>query len=69
MKKAEVKKIPLGLYKVYWKSGGHSLAAIGMIENGDKWLAPINWVRPTEDQDIWRRVEKLKLIKKLYDKA
>jgi hypothetical protein len=37
---------PLGLYRVHWKSGGSSLAAIGMMENGDRWIAPTNWIKP-----------------------
>jgi len=30
----------LGIYRIYWKSGGSSLAAIGMDREGDRWLAP-----------------------------
>lgn len=35
-----------GLYIVHWKSGGTSKAAIGMLPNGNRWIAPTNWVRP-----------------------
>jgi hypothetical protein len=55
-------KLPLGLYRVFWKSGGSSVAAIGMLGNGDRWLAPTNWTKPTEDQDIWAGIEKVELI-------
>jgi hypothetical protein len=37
-----------GLYTVYWKSGGSSLAAVGVRANGGRWLAPINWTSPTD---------------------
>lgn len=53
-----------GLYRVYWKDGGSSLASIGMLGNGDRWLAPVNWIHPTEDQDIWDRVARVKLIER-----
>lgn len=45
------KSLPLGLYKIFWKdevgsSHPHSLAAVGMGSNGDRWLAPVNWIEP-----------------------
>lgn len=55
-------KFLLGLYRVYWKDGGFSLAAVGMLENGDRWLAPVNWVHPTENQDVWEKVLRLEKI-------
>ena len=54
----EVKALRLGIYRLHWKSGGTSVASVGMIENGDKWMAPTNWVRPSENQLNWRDVEK-----------
>lgn len=55
---------PLGLYRVHWKSGGSSLAAIGMMENGDRWIAPTNWVRPTTMPSAgkWGEIERLEPI-------
>lgn len=38
--------IPIGIYKIYWKSGGSSVASIYMDADGTKWLAPSNWVAP-----------------------
>lgn len=43
MRIAEVKKLPLGVYRVHWKSGGKSVAAMGMMHDGTRWLAPANW--------------------------
>ena len=59
MTKAESKKLPLGLYRVWWKRGGFSFAALGMLPNGDRWLAPTNWVHSTEIQNVWRSVDRL----------
>lgn len=39
-----VAKLPLGLYRIYWDSGGSSLAAVGNSPDGRRWMAPINWV-------------------------
>jgi hypothetical protein len=63
MKKTEVQKLSLGLYKIYWKDGGWSLAAVGSLPNGDRWLAPTNWVSlANEYSKEWRRVEKVEAI-------
>lgn len=32
-----------GLYRVHWKSGSSSLASIGSMHNGDRWISPTNW--------------------------
>lgn len=43
MKSADVRKLPLGLYRLYWHSGGSSLACVGALSNGDRWFACANW--------------------------
>lgn len=55
---------PLGLYRVHWKSGGSSLAAIGMMENGDRWIAPTNWITPgtIPSAGEWGEIERLQPI-------
>lgn len=40
-----------GLFRVYWRSGGSSLAAIGTKPDGSKWIAPTNWVSGSADFD------------------
>lgn len=62
MKKEDVKKLPNGLYRVFWKSGGGSEAAVGMTSDGSRWLAPTNWTAPTLDQKYWQRVERVERI-------
>lgn len=37
-----------GLYRVYWKSGGSSPAAVGHDHAGRLWLAPTNWILTAE---------------------
>ena len=33
------------------------------MKNGDRWLAPTNWVLPTTSQDVWEQVESASRIK------
>lgn len=48
----------LGLYRIFWKTGGSSLAAVGMGNDGTRWLAPTNWVAPSADPSkTWDLVE------------
>jgi hypothetical protein len=65
MKSDDVKKLGNGFYRIFWKrkfGGGSSLAAVGTTPNGGKWMAPLNWVHPTEDQEYWRKVKHALLI-------
>lgn len=56
MTDAESRQLPPGLYQITWDDGGISLAAVGICPNGQRWLAPANWVRPTTDQSHWASV-------------
>ncbi len=56
---------PPGLYRIYWKSGGDSLAAVGITASGGRWLAPTNWVSTTEALDIWSDVERVEKLERL----
>jgi len=49
-----------GLYRVYWTSGGSSLAAVGSTANGDRWLAPTNWI--SGETTDWSGVERVERI-------
>lgn len=66
MTKDEVQKLRHGLYKITWRNNEYimeSLAAIGSYPNGDRWMAPTNWVHvPTASMAYWDRVEKIQLI-------
>lgn len=66
MTKREAFKIKPGIYTIYWKSGDSSLAAIGMLHNGESWFAPVNW---TAEQQAgiasvnWRWVASVEPVK------
>lgn len=62
MLKADVAKVPSGLYRIHWKSGGTSLAAVGVSSRGARWLAPTNWTNAGEGAYVWRRVERVEAI-------
>ncbi len=68
MTRANAKRLPHGLYRVYWKAGGVSLAAVGSTYSGARWLAPTNWTSPVEPRppvavtNLWRTVERVVLI-------
>jgi hypothetical protein len=64
MKKSDVQKLPHGLYRLYWKSGGTSLAAVGSMPNGDRWMAPVNWISiGTSRIRDWHFVERAEALK------
>ena len=71
MKKSDVQKIKLGLYEVFWKLGGSSLAAVGNDPAGNRWLAPVNWVS-VPSFTAWRYVSHIRevsLTKRALDGA
>lgn len=59
LKKKEEPK--MGLYRIYWKSGGNSLAAIGRDKLGELWIAPTNWVSGSSNFNS-ADIEKLELL-------
>ncbi len=63
MKREEVQLLEHGLYKIWWKSGGHSLAAVGSLSNGKRWMAPTNWIT-VPSTTHWPIVKKVKLIRR-----
>lgn len=42
MTREESSQIENGIYNVTWRSGSHSVAAIGTLWDGTRWIAPIN---------------------------
>lgn len=64
MTKKKMLELNLGLYKLYWNSGGFSLAAVGMLHDGTKWFAPTNWTAELYfvTSTDWRKVKKAELI-------
>ena len=65
MKKSDVQKLSHGVYRIYWKEGGTSVAAVGSTPSGARWLAPTNWVSIGTDANTlshWKSVRKVELI-------
>jgi hypothetical protein len=60
-KSISISKIPLGIYRIKWKSGRSSIAAIGQSESGDRWIAPCNWAEP-DLKPNWTAVVSIELI-------
>jgi hypothetical protein len=75
MKQTEVKELKHGLYKLWWKTGGCSLASVGSTHDGSRWYAPCNWTsqdneRPMVASTDWIDVDRVELIKENnYEKA
>lgn len=44
MNQQAAQQLKNGLYKLHWKEGGYSCAAVGRLHNGRVWFAPANWV-------------------------
>ena len=62
MTRAEARKLANGVYRVFWKAGGGSVAAIGQTADGSAWLAPANWISIDMHGLHWRKVERVELI-------
>ena len=66
MKKEKVDKLELGLYIIYWKSGGASLAAVGCLSDGTHWIAPSNWITVPMDKEVilsvWKKIRSVEIL-------
>jgi hypothetical protein len=62
----DVQKLYHGCYRIFWKSGGYSIAAVGSLPDGTRWMAPTNWVGFTLDKDqmisSWEEVSHVEFI-------
>ena len=71
----DVMKLEHGLYRVFWKDedgepNGSSLAAVGSMHSGMRWMAPTNWTREdgldgspgTHESAYWLSVDHMELI-------
>ncbi len=54
-------KLQHGLYRIYWKDGGNSLASVGSDASGTRWFAPTNWAASIPCND-WSDVERVELL-------
>jgi len=73
MKQADTRMLVNGIYRIRWvddPSGVPSLAAVGSMSNGRKWLAPVNWSDCGHDQAyIWRAVHSVELVMADYPRG
>ena len=63
MTEKKVQDLKHGVYKIYWHSGGMSLAAVGSFGDGSRWMSPVNWISgATSSRKQWRHVKKVEAI-------
>jgi hypothetical protein len=68
VKKADAQLLRHGVYRVFWKSGGSSLASVGSTYDGTRWMAPTNWTSADKPRpkvavtDYWRHVKSMMLL-------
>jgi hypothetical protein len=66
MTRDEANALVDGVYRITWRDGGKSLAAVGKVAFcNQKWLAPCNWLYVPADQDpreLWTIVATAELI-------
>ena len=63
----DMKNCKLGLYEVFWKSGGSSIASIGNMHDGVRWVAPTNWTSESDptgrlDDKMIASIERIVLL-------
>ena len=64
---SRVSRLNDGLYFIYWRCGGGSVAALGRTNKGEVWIAPTNWLAPvvqgqTEFNNLLSDAERIELI-------
>jgi len=42
-RKEEILDCKHGVYRIHWRDGSSSVASIGGMHNGNRWVAPSNW--------------------------
>tara|TARA_R110000772_G_scaffold99174_1_gene198717 strand:- start:3940 stop:4299 length:360 start_codon:yes stop_codon:yes gene_type:complete len=58
MKYSDVQNLDHGLYRIWWKDGGSSLASVGSDQHGFRWLAPTNWISGSSTSTVcWDAVD------------
>ena len=55
MNKRDANLLRPDIYRLRWKDGGSSFAAVGQNINGDSWFAPTDWTHVPSYN--WRQVK------------
>jgi hypothetical protein len=62
----QVQQLPLGVYRIHWKGGGTSVASVGQLHNGTRWIAPANWTsgraQTMGHTDYWPLIDCVELL-------
>lgn len=70
MTKEDFNDLPHGVYRIFWKTGGQSVASVGSLSDGRRWLAPANWTSDIDSgistSEYWDEVRSVKLIATQY---
>jgi hypothetical protein len=76
MTQKQANKLPFGAYRIFWKTGGSSVASVGSVGNpkGDRWFAPVNRVgfKTAADGSLisnWESVAHVVLIENAYSET
>lgn len=70
MTRDDARQLEHGIYRLFWKSGGSSLAAVGSLHDGTPWFAPTNWTSETAGgiaSTDWRKVDAVEIINRKLD--
>lgn len=65
MTRFDASELHNGIYRLHWKSGGFSLAAVGRLHDGTTWYAPTNWTAADQTGIActdWRKVDHVERI-------
>lgn len=66
MTQEQARQLDHGLYRLFWKGGGTSLASVGSLHDGQHWFAPTNWTSVTAGgiaSTDWAKVAKVEKIR------
>jgi hypothetical protein len=62
----QVQQLSLGVYRIHWKNGGTSVASVGQLHNGSRWIAPSNWTSRCAQNmghtDYWPLIDYVELL-------
>ena len=63
MTEDEVRAVEPGLYRVFWRDGTRSVAAVGGPSGSLKWISPVDWCQTHTDAKVtWSLVDHIERI-------
>lgn len=67
----EFKKLSVGLYQIVWDDDTCSWGSLGVMANGERWLAPCNWILPAvgvNKRKWWKSIKAMHKIEQPFKK-